>query len=160
MSQPPVRRWKSSTTAVKFSAVRAGDHADDQLMIRVEGHVVPTVPLAVVGPLGGIAGLRLLGDEGPLLVAPDLMGPGGNRDEFVVQDAVVLAGQPAQAADGVPIHRAEASGLADATALGDVLQDRFGLAGWQSGVEQRRPWRSETRAWQVRQRSMRRSRAS
>src|SRR5262249_43643805 len=30
-------------------------------------------------------------------------------------------------------------GLADAAPLGEVLQDRFGLAGWEPGVEQRRP---------------------
>src|SRR5262245_19096514 len=64
---------------------------------------------------------------------------GGKLDQLVVQAAGVLAGQPAQAADGVPVHPAEPTGLADAAALGDVLQDRFGLAGRQPGAAQGRP---------------------
>ena len=55
------------------------------------------------------------------------------------------------------IHLAEPAGLADAAALGDVLQDRFDLLGGQPGVEQGCPLRSEKRALQVRQRSMRRA---
>jgi hypothetical protein len=61
---------------------------------------------------------------------------GGKRDQFVVEVAGVLAGQAAQAADGAAIHPAEPAGLADATPLGDVLQDRFGLLRRQSRVEQ------------------------
>jgi hypothetical protein len=64
---------------------------------------------------------------------------GGKPDQFVVQVAGVLAGQPAQAADRVAIHAAEPPGLADAAALGDVLQDRFGPLRGEPGVEQGRP---------------------
>jgi hypothetical protein len=44
-----------------------------------------------------------------------------------VEVAGVLAGDPAQAADGAPVHLAEAAGLADAAPLRDVLQDRLDL---------------------------------
>jgi hypothetical protein len=48
---------------------------------------------------------------------------GGNRDQLVVEVAGVLAGDPAQAADGAAIHLAEPTALSDAAPLGDVLQD-------------------------------------
>ena len=51
----------------------------------------------------------------------------------------MLAGDPAQAADGAAVHLAEPAGLADAAPLGDVLQDRFDLLRRQSRVEQGRP---------------------
>ena len=50
----------------------------------------------------------------------------------------MLAGHPAVAADRVAVHPAEPAGLADAAALGDVLQDRFDLLGREPGVEQGR----------------------
>jgi hypothetical protein len=52
----------------------------------------------------------------------------------------VIAGDPAEAADGATIDLAEPAGLADAAPLGDVLQDRFDLLRWQSGVEERSPF--------------------
>jgi hypothetical protein len=51
----------------------------------------------------------------------------------------VIAGDPAQAADGAAIDLAEPAGLPDAAPLGDVLQDRFDLLRRQSRVEQGRP---------------------
>ena len=82
---------------------------------------------------------------------------GGNRHELVVEVPGVPAGQAAVAGDRVGVHPAEPAGLADAAALGDVLQDRDDLLGGQPGVEQGVPLRSEKRALQVRQRSMRRA---
>ncbi len=64
---------------------------------------------------------------------------GGKSHELVVEVAGVRAGPSAQAADGGAVHLAEPAGLADAAPLGDVLQDRFGLAGWEPGVEQGGP---------------------
>jgi len=64
---------------------------------------------------------------------------GGKSDEFVVEVAGVVAGQPAQTADRAAIHLAESTGLADATPFGDVVQDRFELLRRQSRVEERRP---------------------
>jgi hypothetical protein len=61
---------------------------------------------------------------------------GGNRDQLVVEVAGVLAGDPAQAADGAAIHLAEPTALSDAAPLGDVLQDRFGFPRGQSGIEE------------------------
>jgi hypothetical protein len=52
----------------------------------------------------------------------------------------VIAGDPAEAADGATIDLAEPAGLSDAAPLGDVLQDRFDLLRWQSGVEERSPF--------------------
>jgi hypothetical protein len=52
---------------------------------------------------------------------------GGKSDELVVEVAGVLAGQSAQPADRAAIHLAKSTGLADATPLGDVVQDRFEL---------------------------------
>jgi hypothetical protein len=49
---------------------------------------------------------------------------GGEREELVVGLPRVLAGRPAVAPGGVAIQLAGPAGLADATALGDVLQDR------------------------------------
>jgi len=63
---------------------------------------------------------------------------GGKGDQFVVQVAGVLAGQPAQSADRVAVHLAEPPGLADAAPLGDVLQDRLHLLGGESRPEEDR----------------------
>jgi hypothetical protein len=65
---------------------------------------------------------------------------GGKSHEFVVEVVCVRAGQSAVAADRVTVHPTEPPGLADATPLGDVLQDRFGLLRRQSRVEQRGPF--------------------
>ena len=81
---------------------------------------------------------------------------GGNGDQFVVEPPGVLAGDPAVAGDGVAVHLAEPAGLADAAALGDVLQDRLDLLGGSRAPNRGVPLRSEKRALQVRQRSMRR----
>jgi hypothetical protein len=54
---------------------------------------------------------------------------GGNGDQLVVEVAGLHASQAAQATDRAAVHLAEPAGLADAAALGDVLQDRFGLPG-------------------------------
>jgi hypothetical protein len=56
---------------------RPGDDRQHPLRLRVVGDVVPPVPLGVVGRVRGVARLRLLGHEGPRLVALDLRGPRG-----------------------------------------------------------------------------------
>jgi len=48
----------------------------------------------------------------------------------------MAAGEPAITGHGVGGDPAEPAGLADATALGDVLQDGLGLAGGEPGVEE------------------------
>src|SRR4029079_2721468 len=64
---------------------------------------------------------------------------GGKLDRLVVRVASVLAGGPAQAADGAPVHLAEPAGLAGASPLVDVRQGRLDLPRRQSRVEQGRP---------------------
>src|SRR5512143_109937 len=68
---------------------------------------------------------------------PELTGPGGKSDQLVVEVLGMGTGQTAVAGDRVPMHAHEPLGLADAVALGDVVQDRGdGLLG-QAGAEQR-----------------------
>jgi hypothetical protein len=62
---------------------------------------------------------------------------GGNGDQLVVQPGRVGSGLAAVASDGLPIDADEPSGLADAVALGDVLEDRDGLLRRQVGAEER-----------------------
>jgi hypothetical protein len=64
---------------------------------------------------------------------------GGKSDELVVKVAGVLAGQSAQTTDRAAIHLAKSTGLADATPLGDVVQDRRELLGRQSRAKVGRP---------------------
>jgi hypothetical protein len=64
---------------------------------------------------------------------------GGKSDEFVVEVAGVIPGDPAQAADRAAIDLAKSSGLADAAPLGDVVEDRLKRLGRKPGVEVRRP---------------------
>ena len=90
----------------------AHDHADDQAVFRVQGHVVPAVAAAV---LAGGAVLLLLDDEGPLLIERDLPGRRGSH-EFLVAP-------PGVADDRVFIDADETSGLSDAAPLLQVLQD-------------------------------------
>jgi hypothetical protein len=53
----------------------------------------------------------------------------GNGHQLVVEIAGLRAGQTAQATDRAAVHLAQPAGLAGASALGDVLQDRFDLPG-------------------------------
>jgi hypothetical protein len=55
-----------------------------------------------------------------------------------VKVAGVVSGQSAVATDCVAVHFAEPPGLADATTLGDVLQDGFDFLGRESGAEENR----------------------
>jgi hypothetical protein len=55
-----------------------------------------------------------------------------------VELASVFTGQQAVADDGILVHPDESAGLADADALGDMIQDRDDLLFRQSGVEQGR----------------------
>src|SRR5947209_17738777 len=64
---------------------------------------------------------------------------GGKSDLLVVKVAGVLPGDSAQTADRAAIDLAESSGLADATPLGDVVQDRLERLRREPGVEVRRP---------------------
>jgi len=61
---------------------------------------------------------------------------GGNRHEFVVGVPGVRPGEATVSGDGIGSHPAEPPGLADAAALGDVLQDRLDLLRGESGVEE------------------------
>jgi hypothetical protein len=61
---------------------------------------------------------------------------GGKGHEFVVELGGVLAGQQAVADDGVGTDPGEAAGLADAAALGDVLEDGHDLVLREAGVIQ------------------------
>jgi len=63
---------------------------------------------------------------------------GGKSHEFVVELLGVLAGGPAQTQDGVFVDAAQPSRLANATALGEVLQDRSDLSGRQLSAFERR----------------------
>jgi hypothetical protein len=53
---------------------RPRDGRDDQAMLVVRRHVIPVVPLVVVGRVGAVDVRLLLGDEGPLLIELDLSG--------------------------------------------------------------------------------------
>src|SRR4051794_39177938 len=62
---------------------------------------------------------------------------GGSGDQLVVQGRRMGPGLPAVAGDGLPIDADEPAGLADAVALGDVVEDRGGLLRWEVGAEER-----------------------
>jgi hypothetical protein len=64
---------------------------------------------------------------------------GGKSDEFVVELAGVAPGEEAEAYDGVLVDLDQAAGLADATALGEVLQDGKGLVFGESAIKQGSP---------------------
>jgi hypothetical protein len=64
---------------------------------------------------------------------------GGKSDQFVVKVAGVISGDSAQTADCAAIDLAKSSSLADATPLGDVVQDRLKRLWRKPGVEARRP---------------------
>jgi hypothetical protein len=63
---------------------------------------------------------------------------GGNHDQIVVQVVGLLAAQSAVTADGVTVHPAEASGLADATPLVEMVHDGVDLLGREPGSEEDR----------------------
>jgi hypothetical protein len=63
---------------------------------------------------------------------------GGKGHEFVVESAGVVAGECAEAADGVLADADQAGGLADAAAVGDVGQGGQELVPGQAGAEERR----------------------
>src|SRR5258707_680331 len=63
---------------------------------------------------------------------------GGKGHQLVVELAGLRASQEAVANDGILVHADEPTGLADAAAFGDVVQDTDDLAVRQSGVEQGR----------------------
>src|ERR1700712_3634298 len=136
MSRPPVRRLRSSTTATTLSAVRS------------PGTTLTTSRLSAsiatwsqVSPLRSSAGspgsqfFSFLATKAHFSSNWTSRVRGGKLDQLAVEVAGMLAGDPAQASDGVAVHLAEPAGLADAAPLGDVLQDRFDLPRWQAGIE-------------------------
>jgi len=64
---------------------------------------------------------------------------GGKGDQLVVGEPGVVAGLADVAGHGVAVDPHQSLGLADAAAIGDVLQDGDGLLASQMGVEQRGP---------------------
>src|SRR5271166_1598640 len=64
---------------------------------------------------------------------------GGKSHELVVNVAGVETGHSAQTADCAPIHFAKSTGLTNATPLSDVIEHRFQLVRWKSGVKVGRP---------------------
>src|SRR6266545_2849692 len=62
---------------------------------------------------------------------------GGKAHQLVVELVGVVAGAQAVADDGILADAGEARGLADAAALGQVVQHGHGLVRGQAGVEQR-----------------------
>ena len=63
---------------------------------------------------------------------------GGKARQLVVEPAGVVAGEPAQPADGVLAEADQAGGLPDAAAVGDVGQGGQQLAAGEAGAEERR----------------------
>lgn len=113
------------------------DHRHHQPVLRVERHMVPAVPAEVVLGVVLVAVLLLLGDERPRLVHLDLAGLGAARHQVVVGGAGVHTGGAGIAADGIGMDLDQPSGLEDAAALGDVLEDRGDLVLGQVGAVQR-----------------------
>src|SRR5512135_2875523 len=138
ISRPAVRRLTSSITATTFSAVRS------------PGTTLTTNRLSAsiatwsqVSPLRSSAGsarsqfFSFLATKAHFSSNWASRVRGGKCDEFVVESPGVFAGQPAVAAHGVAVPPAEPPGLADAAALGDVLQDGFDRLGGEPGTEKR-----------------------
>src|SRR3954451_17249695 len=140
ISRPPVRRLKSSTTATTLSVVRSP--GTTLTTNRLSASIATWSQVSPLRRSSGSSGSQFFS----FLATKDHFSSnwtsrvrGGKGDQLVVEVAGVLAGDPAVAADGAPIHPAEPAGLADAAPLGDVLQDRFDLLLRQPGVEQGRP---------------------
>ena len=118
--------------------------------------MVPVVPLAVVGRVGGVAVLLLLGDEGPLLIELDLAVSGGKRPP-ARRGGRGRARRPSGCSgrrcrgstrQSRPVwrtpHPSATCSRTDSTFSGGSRESNRGV-----------PLRSEKRALQVRQRSMR-----
>ena len=99
--------------------------------------MVPAVPAEPVLGVVLVAVLLLLGDERPLLVPRELAGLGRVGHQLVVRGAGMFTGGAAVAADGIGVDLDQARRLEDATALGDVLEDRGDLVLGQVGAVQR-----------------------
>src|SRR3954471_17963728 len=138
--RPPVRRLKSSTTAATFPAVRSP--GTTLMTSRLSASIATW---SQVSPLRSSAGSR--GSQFFSFLATNAhfssnwasRVSGGKSGLLVVKVAGVLPGDSAQAADRASIDLAESSGLADATPLGDVVQDRSERLRREPGVEARRP---------------------
>src|SRR3954470_24561246 len=138
--RPPVRRLKSSTTATTLSVVRLP--GTTLTTSRLSASIATWSQVSPLRSSAGSAGSRFFS----FLATKDHFSSnwtsrvrGGKCDQLVVEVAGVLAGDPAPAADGAPIHPAEPAGLSDAAPLGDVLQDRSDLRRGKAGIEQGRP---------------------
>src|ERR687889_244665 len=139
ISRPPVRRLKSSTTATTLSAVRSpGTTLTTNRLSASIATWSQVSPLRSSAGSSGSLFFSFLATKAHFSSNWTSRVRGGKLDQFVVQVAGVLAGDPAQAADRAAIHLAEPTGLSDAAPLGDVLQDRFDRLRRQSRVEQGR----------------------
>ena len=123
IDRPPVRRFKSSTTAATFSAVRSPGTT-----LRINRLSASIAMWSQVSPLRSSAessGSQLasfLATKAHFSSNWTSYVRGGKRDQFAVEVAGLLAGKAAQAADCAAVHLAETAGLTDAAALGDMLQ--------------------------------------
>src|SRR3954452_13025038 len=137
INRPPVRRLKSSTTAMTLSAVRSP--GTTLTTSRLSASIATWSQVCPLRSSAGSSGSQFFS----FLATKDHFSSnwtsrvrGGKGDQLVMEVAGVLAGDLTQAADGAPIPPAEPAGLADAAALGDVLQDRLDLRRGEAGIEQ------------------------
>src|SRR5512135_3106090 len=140
ISRPAVRRLTSSITATTFSAVRSP--GTTLTTNRLSASIATWSQVSPLRSSAGSAGSQFfvfLATKAHFSSNWTSRVRGGKPDQLVVEVEGLLAGQAAQAADRAAVHLAEPAGLADAAPLGDVLQHRFGLPRWQTGVEQRCP---------------------
>src|SRR3954452_19623981 len=139
ISRPPVRRLKSSTTATALSAVRSP--GTTLTTNRLSASIATWSQVSPFRSSAGSVGSQFfsfLATKAHFSSNWASRVRGGNRDQFVVQVAGVLAAQSAVTAYGVTVHPAEASGLADATPLVEVLHDGVALLGGEPSPEEGR----------------------
>src|SRR3954451_14706757 len=123
INRPPVRRLKSSPTATTPSAVRSpGTTLTTGRLSASIATWSQVSPLRSSAGSSGSQSFSLLATKDHFSSDRTSRVRGGKLDRLVVRVASVLAGGPAQAADGAPVHLAEPAGLAGAAPLGDVLQ--------------------------------------
>jgi len=117
--------------------------------------MIPVVAPQSVQRVEGVARRLLLGDEAPLLIDLDLAGSGGKDHVFVVEFLGMAAGECQIAGHGVLVDVHQAAGGPGPAALADVAQDIEDLLIGRRDCSRTVPLRSEKRALQARQYTMR-----